>query len=99
MPPMPMRFLAFAAVIALGATIALAQDAPVVDPAIAAMSVDQLAEARQAAMKEDAMLPSESGGATAERRDEIATRFCRTSPTSPPCAGKARSTTSRTRCP
>ena len=72
---MPMKLLAFAAVIALGATFALAQDAPVVDPAIAGMSVDELVSARQAAMKEDGKLLKESGSATAERRAEIATQI------------------------
>jgi cytochrome c556 len=68
-----MKSLAFAAMIGLAASFALAQDAPMVDPAIAGMSVDQLVEARQAAMKQDGMLLRESGGATSERRVEIAT--------------------------
>lgn len=70
---MPMKSLAIAALTVFVATFALAQDGHVVDPAIASMSVDELVSARQAAMMEDGKLLRESGGATAERRVEIAT--------------------------
>jgi cytochrome c556 len=69
-----LAFLPLAGLVAF-ATLSIAQDAPVVDPAIAGMTVDQLVDARQAAMKEDGMLLRESGGATAERRVEIATHI------------------------
>ncbi len=57
MPTKSPLLLAFATVLALGA-VAVAQDTPtvVVDPAIAAMTNDQLITARQEAMKQDGML-------------------------------------------
>jgi cytochrome c556 len=68
-----MKSLAFAAMAALIATFAFAQDMPVVDPAIASMSVDELVAARQAAMKEDGMMLRNAGDATGEDAVKIAT--------------------------
>src|SRR5690242_1608231 len=72
---MPMKSLAVAALTVFVATFALPLDAPAVDLAIPSMSAQELVSARQAAMMEDGKLLRESGGATAERRVEIATHI------------------------
>jgi cytochrome c556 len=65
-------FVALAAILAV-VPLAIAQDTPVVDPAIAGMSVDQLVAARQAAMKEDGMLLRSAGQATGDDAVKLAT--------------------------
>lgn len=72
---MPMKSFAFACLAATVAfaTLALAQDAPVVDPAIAGMSNDQLVAARQEAMKEDGKVLRGAAKATGDDAVAIAT--------------------------
>ena len=67
MPFTKLAFSTFAAVILLAAHGAIAEDAPiVVDPAIATMTVDQMVEARQAAMKQDGGLLRSAGTLTGD---------------------------------
>lgn len=67
MPFTKLAFSTFAAVLLLAAHGALAEDAPVtVDPAIAGMTVDQMVEARQAAMKQDGGILRGAAGLTGD---------------------------------
>jgi cytochrome c556 len=65
-------FVATAATLAL-ATLALAQELPPVDPAIAGMSNDELVAARQDAMKEDGRVLRGAAQATGDEAVAIAT--------------------------
>jgi cytochrome c556 len=73
--PMPVKsplIVAFAVTLALGA-VAIAQDMPVIDPAIATMTNDQLVEARKNAMMQNGQALRGAGSLTGEQAVAAAT--------------------------